>query len=78
MEITTGVDAGLELNTNDLYNVTSNTLQGETDTLYVRLSATEFHSYEQMWVDNLQVHGTPEPMTVALLSLGGLFLRRKK
>lgn len=29
-------------------------------------------------IDNFQLNGVPEPMTVALLGLGGLMLRRKK
>ena len=29
-------------------------------------------------VDPLEIHVTPEPMTIALLGLGGLFLRRRK
>ena len=28
--------------------------------------------------DSLEIHVTPEPMTIALLGLGGLFLRRRK
>ena len=29
-------------------------------------------------IDPLEIHITPEPMTIALLGLGGLFLRRRK
>ena len=29
-------------------------------------------------IDSITIHQTPEPMTIALLGLGGLFLRRRK
>jgi len=29
-------------------------------------------------INDLEIHVTPEPMTIALLGLGGLFLRRRK
>ena len=34
--------------------------------------------YKTETLDTLLIHQTPEPMTIALLGLGGLFLRRRK
>jgi hypothetical protein len=34
--------------------------------------------YEDTAIDGAVIYSTPEPVTIALLGLGGLFLRRKK
>ena len=44
----------------------------------VVISLTDDTGYLTGTIDTITVHQIPEPMTIALLGLGGLFLRRRK
>ncbi len=52
-------------------------LTGDTDSSNYFTAATEWDSYSKDTFDGLGSH-VPEPMTIAILSLGGIFLRRRK